>query len=143
MRKSHCVATEKRYGQSAITDIETHSSRYPNLWAIIVYKGYQDEIEIYRGIYRKSNPPQGVLTVDEELENNIISSDRIIFEKFVRLYILWKIVSSKYRWSTELYHPVFRFFLAMTIFHIILHPLRSEDLPFSRRYKNKLYTLGQ
>lgn len=48
MRQFHCVATENVNGEAAITDIETHSSSYQNMWATIVDKGYQGRIEIFR-----------------------------------------------------------------------------------------------
>ncbi|KAF0734051.1 hypothetical protein Ae201684_009223 [Aphanomyces euteiches] len=46
---------------------------------------------------------------------------------FARLCTLWAIVSDKYRWSFELYEPIFRCCVALTNVHVQLHRLRGQD----------------
>lgn len=143
LQNSQCVARYKWDVKASFIDIVTHSWPYPILWVILVDKSYPSGTHICGVIHREVNPPHGQLTVDEEWYNMNNSSIRIIVEHVLgRLCSLWKVLSSKCFWSTELYDHVFRFLLAATNLHTFRHPLRKDEPIIFRRYINIIFTLS-
>lgn len=71
----------------------------------------------------------------------VIKSLLRMFWKYL-FFCLWAVLSSKYRWKGGRYHNLFRFCVATRNMHVRWHPLRADDLEIYRRFKNRLYSIG-
>jgi hypothetical protein len=120
------------------------SQNYPNMWGVLVDKGYQGAMSILRAIHPKKKPKGGELT-REDVERNVrVSSDRVIVENyFGRVCSLWKISRSTYRWSHNSYDVVTRITFALTNFHVSLMPLRAADGEYYKQAVAKYVSQGQ
>jgi len=93
----HAERLRKRDDDENFEDQYHLSDEYPDHWAVLMDKGYQSSAEVLRAITPKKKPLRGVLGRDDERFNRLLSSDRIIVEKFFgRLGQLWTILSSKF-----------------------------------------------
>lgn len=84
----HKHALRKKGSDGNITDIGLHSGKYPDHWAFLMDKGYQDAGEMVLAITPKKKPKNGILSREAEAENRKVASDRIIGEMF------WPIMST-------------------------------------------------
>ena len=115
---------------------------YPEKRAALADKSYQGAADRVRVIHPKRKPKNGFLTLDEERENKLVSSDRIIVENwFGRLCTLWTLFANKWRWSEDLYDGFFNLAAALTNYDITKSPLRAEDLQFYRKFKQRQYII--
>nr|CCA15790.1 AlNc14C15G1693 [Albugo laibachii Nc14] len=93
----------------AIEDRGPMKVQFSHEWTLLVDKGYQGLALQLRAIHPTRPPPRRRLSVDEERENDRISSDRVIVENyFGRLSTLWRICSERYRWGQDLYDEIFQ-----------------------------------
>lgn len=97
-----------------------------------------------RAIHPKKKQPLRPLSLEDQQFNQALSSDRINVENyFGRLSSLWAVFSQKYRWNEESYNMIFRIGMALTSFHITIHPLRADDHHFFEIMRRRLYTMGE
>lgn len=116
---------KKRPSDRTISDNGELKDKYPDSWAAIMDKGYQGASEIVRAIH----PQKGRnLCAEDELRNDKIASTRVICENFYgRMKKLFKIMDDKYRWEESMYSTVMGTCVALTNYHILKNPLRSDD----------------
>lgn len=84
--------------ETAITDISVDSCRFPNILGALLDKEYYGIESDIRAVILKKKPAGGVLNLTKRMENEAISSDRIIVEKFFgQQGALWAVACNKYR----------------------------------------------
>ena len=139
----HRDLLRKRGSELDVLDTSRGSDKYPNLWAVLLDKGYYGAFEIVRAIYPTKKPPNHMLSNALLSENHEISSDRIIVENyFGRLFSLCSVIVTKYIWKEEYYNQFMRICAALAKTHIGRNPLRTRDNAFYQTLRNKLYTIG-
>lgn len=141
----HKERLKKISDEEGLQDNGMLSNTYQDSWAIIMDKGYQGAQVHLRAIIPKKEPNRKLLSIEDENWNKMVASDRIIVENFFgRLTKLWYVIASKYRWSEESYDTIFCICVALTNFHIQLHPLRDDvNAAHYRIYKNRNYRIGE
>lgn len=134
-----CVKTQQ---DENLNDTGPLLAECPAEWALLADKEYQGLAQQLRAIHPKKAAPRRRLTSDEERENDLISSDRVIVENyFGRLCSLWRICADKYRWSHDLYNDIFQACASLTNFHISHSSLRGTDDEGFHRAKNRLISI--
>ncbi len=141
----HNQALKKFGDDTKIADDIEMSSKFPDSWAILMDKGYQGAHQYVRAIIPKKKPHGKMISIEDASWNATVSSDRIIVENFFgRLTKLWGIIASKFKWGEESYDALFRLCVALTNYHISLHPLRDEeDAAHYTRYNNRNFVIGE
>lgn len=110
---------------------------------MVMDKFHQGAAELLRAITLNKKPRNRCLSRGEEATNRNMASDHIIGENlFCWLCMLWSVIGSKWRWKEDRYDSVSRFSTPLTNVHIQFHPLRSEDGSHHRRFKKRLYAIG-
>lgn len=134
----------RKHGEEhGIIDSGKLSDKYPNLWTVLLDKGYYGAAQETRAIYPTKKPVNRMLAIELVAENQEICSDRIVVENyFGRMCSLWAVMSTKYKWKEEYYDHFLKFCSALTNIHIQNHPLRANDSSFYQKFKNKLYHIG-
>ena len=98
----------------------------PNLLADRGYTGLHHHYE--GSLVMKRRPKGGNLTEAEKINNDKISKSRIIVENwFGRTKQLWQILEKRFKYNHGMYEKVFKICGALTNYHILKHPLRSDD----------------
>lgn len=144
MKDEHETRLEKDTAGSDLPDVLPLVDRYPNMWAMLLDKGYQGVDNFLRGIHPRKKPRNGHLSASEVADNVKLSSDRIIVENFFgRQCSLWGLMANKWRWSEELYDRFNAFTIAMTNAHVLRHPLRAEDQTFYHRVQQRRHAIGR
>ena len=106
-------------------------------------KGYYGAKKIMRAIHPMKNPMNQLLCLEKASESKKISSDLIITENvFGRMYSLWAVVSTRYRWKLEWYNHFMRLCIALTNYHIERNPICASDTAFYDKLKKKVYSIG-
>lgn len=143
MRNVHSKYLRKNEADLRVNDVDPLVAEHPNLWAVLVDKGYQGAPEFCRTIQPVKKRANQRLSLSDERFNKKVSSDRIIVENFFgRVCGLWSVLQRKWRWSEQSYDIVFRFCVALTNLHIRWHPLREEDYERFQRIKNRHLQIG-
>ena len=143
MRNYHLHNLKKSTVGSEISDTDPLSAEHPEMWGVLVDKGYQGAQEFIRAVHPIKKPPNSTLTLSEEQFNRRVASDRIIVENyFGRVCGLWSVLERKWRWAEESYDNIFRLCLALTNWHVRNHPLRRDDFNRFQRIRNRLYEIG-
>lgn len=93
-------------------------------WSVIAdlaYKGLQDTVDVLLPHKKK---PDKQLSRAQAKYNKQLGGERVICERYYgRLKTRYRIMSSKYRNSRDEYPTIFNLCVALTNYHIILHPL--------------------
>ncbi|ETO79337.1 hypothetical protein F444_05941 [Phytophthora nicotianae P1976] len=72
-------------------EIGAEPTQFPNMWAILVDKGYQGAGQVLRTIQPKKQPCGGTLDRDDIARNRAVSADRVLVKNFFgRMCMLWK-----------------------------------------------------
>ncbi|ETL97053.1 hypothetical protein L917_05591 [Phytophthora nicotianae] len=72
-------------------EIGAEPTQFPNMWAILVDKGYQGAGQVLRTIQPKKQPCGGTLDRDDIARNRAVSADRVLVKNFFgRMCLLWK-----------------------------------------------------
>ena len=86
-------------------------------------------------------PRNGHLTFEQEEKNTNVSSDRITIENFFgRIYMLWRLMATKYRWSHDSSDLFLSAAVAFTNFYIACKPLREGHVDVYCHPKIRQYT---
>lgn len=118
-------------------DIGTLVEELPDLWAIIMKKGYPGLSECARAIHPKKSL-HGQRTVGKGRRNKRAESYRIIVRNFFgRLCGVWNNLSAKYRWPEHLYDEIFRLCMGLSNLHIKRHTKLEEDINFYQKIMNR------
>ncbi len=90
-------------------------------WAVLVDSGYQGLQRSVNAILPHKKRPNQAFTRQQQHHNRDLASERVICERFYgRLKTKFRI---KYRNSRDEYRQVFKLCVALTNYHITLHPL--------------------
>lgn len=139
----HMDQTKKKSYEENLEDFGQLSETYPNNWGILCDKGYQGAAAFCRAIHPHKKPSGRGLSLEQEVFNDRIKSDRVIVENyFGRMCSLWAITSTKYRWNHDLYSTIMKLCVGLSNLHILWQPLRDNDGANHNRFQNRLYTLG-
>lgn len=93
-------------------------------WSVLVDAGYRGLQKSLNAIMPYKKKPNKRFTNRQKKFNKKLASQRVICERFYgRLKGKFRITSSKYRNSRDEYSKHFRLCVALTNYHIILHPL--------------------
>lgn len=105
-------------------DEEESESGEDTYGAVLVDSGYQGLQRVVKAILPHKKQPNRPLTRQQQRFNQELASERVICERFYgRLKTKFRIMSSKYRNSREEYQTIFQLSVALTNYHVILHPL--------------------
>ena len=100
-------------------------------------KGYDGAVLLVRAITPQKQTC--VLTMAEVESNNQHAADRVIVENFFgRMTQLWGLAEKKYCYTLDMYNHGLFFCVALTNFHVLLHPLRNKDENIERNYMLRL-----
>ncbi|KAE8876558.1 hypothetical protein PF005_g7017 [Phytophthora fragariae] len=103
-------------------------TQFPDMWAVLVDKGYQGAGRVLRTIQPKKKPRGGTLDRDDLAWNRAVSSDRVLVENsFGRMCMIWKATNATFKWNENRFDSVGRLCTALTNFHVGLMPLRARD----------------
>lgn len=140
----HRWRLEKSEEDRELPDNYHMADKYPNHWAFLADKGYQGAQDQARCMIPSKKPARGVLTAAQEAANRELAADRILVENFFgRMLCLWNVMSTKYRWSEELYDTIAGLCIALTNVHIDYHELRRTDGDWYVRYVNRVFKIGE
>ncbi len=93
--------------------------KFPENWAVLKDKEYQDAQQQVKAIIPKKKPYDKILSLKDESWNAIVVSNCIIVENyFGHLTKLWGIILSKYRWAEEGHDVMFCLGVALPNYHI-------------------------
>ena len=132
----HLSRTAKSAAERAqnATDNGIGSEVHSNNWAILADKGYQGAASI-ACIISPHKAVHGILTLEQQQQNQRISHDCIIVENFFgRMKNLWGAMQDTYKFGREDYGTYATWAVALTNFHIRAIPLRAEDGQFYLQY---------
>lgn len=120
------------------------STDFPDMWGVLVDKGYQGIHTHLRGIHPTRKPRGGELSHTERERNKRISSDRVLVENyFGRLSSLWRVMFTTFKWNEDKYDQLVRICVALTNFHVTLSPLRAEDSDNYQRQMARYVSMGE
>ncbi|EGZ13313.1 hypothetical protein PHYSODRAFT_513607 [Phytophthora sojae] len=103
-------------------------TQFPEMWAVLVDKGYQGAGRVLRTVQPKKKPRGGTLDRVDLARNKAVSSDRVLVENFFgRMCMLWKATYATFKWNENRFDCVARLCTALTNFHVGLMPLRARD----------------
>lgn len=107
-------------------------------------KAYQGAVDFTRVIHRKKKAMRGFLSSEQLRFNSSMSSDKVVVENcFGLLCKLLTVMCSKYRWAESSYDSIFKFSISLKNIHVIWHPVLDEEGEHFKRYKNRLYSIGE
>jgi len=69
-----------RKEEDSVPDLGAEPTQFPNMWAVLVDKGYQGAGRVLRTIQPKKQPRGGTLDRDDIARNKAVSSDRVLVE---------------------------------------------------------------
>ena len=143
-RDWHLRELSKSGSEGEFVDLGRLSVEYPQMWAVLMDKGYQGVHEMFRGVTPCKKPRNGTLSRSDERYNCKLSSDRVIVENvFGRLCGLWTHLSRKWRWGEGIYDDYFRLGAALTNCHIKYQPLRATDQERFTRVRNRMHQIAE
>ncbi|KAH9083270.1 hypothetical protein LEN26_021012 [Aphanomyces euteiches] len=113
----HLRARLKKSNERIMEDSGPLRDEYPDEWALLADKGYQSLQHKVRAVIPSRSTRENRLTIQVRDTNAAISSDRIIVENwFGRHCTLWEICGGKFKWSDNLYDPIFKACASLTNF---------------------------
>jgi hypothetical protein len=132
-----------RKEEDSVPDLGAEPTQFPNMWAVLVDKGYQGAGRVLRTIQPKKQPRGGTLDRDDIARNKAVSSDRVLVENFFgRMCSLWKATYATFKWSESRFDGVARLCAALTNFHVRLMPLRARDSEHYNMVLSKYQSMG-
>ncbi|RHY23705.1 hypothetical protein DYB32_009084 [Aphanomyces invadans] len=134
--------TDCAVGSMSDFEMFTFREKFLTRWAVLADKGCQRIQDCVRGLTPVKRPPHGLLTMEQEVANAELSSDRVVENFFGRLKTLWGLASDKYAWKKEEYNMYFQTYVALTNVHVRFNPLRSVDGEGYNQNKNRLLSIG-
>ena len=101
--------------------------------------GYDGAAKFGRFLTPKKRSSCRDLDADDVRKNGKIEKDRVIVENyFGRMKCLWGMAKRTFCLKDDLYCGFFCMFVAMTNYHVLLFPLRSEDGDVEKNYTKRL-----
>ncbi|EGZ24543.1 hypothetical protein PHYSODRAFT_325652 [Phytophthora sojae] len=117
-----------RKDDASAPELGAEPTQFPEMWAVLVDKGYQGSGRVLRTIQPKKKPRGGTLDRVDLARNKAVSSDRVLVENFFgRMCMLWKATYATFKWNENRFDCVARLCTALTNFHVGLMPLRARD----------------
>lgn len=111
------------------------------LWAILVDQectGIQDTVPAI--VAKKLT--NGRQSVDKRRQNSKVASNRVIIENYLGWLCYFNIIGGKGKWAKDKYKAFLQLGMALTIAHVIHHPLRAEDQHHYTCILNRLVFTG-
>ena len=141
----HNMATQKLAQKQKLSNLNDNKEEMAcERWAVLVEKEYQGGSDVACILLSVRKSPNGCLSLIEKEQNLEISRERIIVENYIgRLKCLWKKMCSKYIWDESFFDVLFGIFVCLTNFHIMKHPLRSEDNQKLIQMENLVHYLSE
>lgn len=135
--QKHKFITKKVEKEPDLFDMRECSAEH---WAVISNKRYQGlQSEISTAI-PKQNPAQVLLAYLYRKSYQRIDKDCDVVKYYFRgLTKLSAVLSSRFKWKKKLSFSVYRYRVALTNQHIVLHPLQSENRPRYMLHRKQLY----
>ena len=101
----HRKFTKKLVGGLLVKDKSIFKDIYPNIWAILLDKGYQRVQVCLCTILPKKKPRIAPLSYTDKLETKEHALNWILVINFFRcLFSLWGVIPKKYHWNMERYN---------------------------------------
>ncbi|OWZ09797.1 hypothetical protein PHMEG_00017446 [Phytophthora megakarya] len=108
----------------AVPELGGEPSQFPQMWGVLVDKGYQGAGRVLRTIQPRKQPRGGTLDDEDIAHNKAISADRVLVENF-----FGRIVA--------------RLCTALTNYHVGLMPLRARDTEHYDMVLSKYQAMGR
>ncbi|GMF48082.1 unnamed protein product [Phytophthora fragariaefolia] len=133
-----------RKEDGSVPEIGGEPTQFPEMWAILVDKGYQGAGRVLRTIQPKKKPRGGILDRDDLARNKAVSSGRVLVENFFgRMCMLWKATYAALKWNENLFDCAARLCTALSNFHVGLMPLRTRDSEHYDMVLSKYQSMGE
>lgn len=116
--------------------------KYVSNWAVLVDKVYTGLADQLRVIVLSKKTKIRWLWVAERTRHRHISSDDVLIENYFGRFCSIIFFGSKWKWSEIICDEFMKLGAALTIAHVILHPLRHDDGTHYRTQSNRLKTIG-
>ncbi|OWY99315.1 LOW QUALITY PROTEIN: hypothetical protein PHMEG_00029695 [Phytophthora megakarya] len=103
----------------SVPELGGEPSQFPQMWGVLVDKGYQGAGRVLRTIQPRKQPRGGTLDHEDIARNKAISADRVLVENFFgRMCLLWKATYATFKWNENRFDSVARLCTALTNYHV-------------------------
>lgn len=141
--KWHEEYSKKQLDEINLSDEGELNETHPSSWAILCDKGYTGLSAVFRTVTPDKKPANGWLTVEQNMRNQKIASDRILVENYFGRLCTFTLFGAKWRWDEHKYSTFLRFGVALTNAHVMWNPLRSADRVLFNSIQNRLVFIGE
>ena len=123
-----------------LSDSEENQGR----WEDLLDKGYIGlRNNNIRAVTPKKKPANGRLSREDQKNNVLIVSGRVLVENFFgRRVMLWGMMCERYRMAEDEYDIFAGICTALTNVHIRFHPLRTSENKHYKKYRKRIYSIG-